>query len=142
MNTVRQVGSVIGSSAVGALLENRLAATLAAQATSRGSALPPQYRATFVHGFVAAAKNGSLEAGGSGSPTASGLPANLPKQVVDEINRIATAVFQHGFVQAVHSTLVLPIVVVILGAVGCVFVKRQVRTSPQDTAEPVSADLG
>ena len=40
LNTVRQVGSVIGTAAVGALLQNRLASSLVSQATIRSAALP------------------------------------------------------------------------------------------------------
>ena len=45
LNTVRQVGSVIGTAAVGALLQNRLASSLASQAAIRSAALscPPPW---------------------------------------------------------------------------------------------------
>ena len=38
LNTVRQVGSVIGTAAVGALLQNRLVASLTSQATIASAA--------------------------------------------------------------------------------------------------------
>ena len=50
LNTIRQVGLVIGTAAVGALLQNRLVSAMAAQATSRSAALPPQVRGQFVAG--------------------------------------------------------------------------------------------
>ncbi len=40
LNTVRQVGSVIGTATVGALLENRLVASLTSQATARSAGVP------------------------------------------------------------------------------------------------------
>ena len=57
-NTIRQVGSVIGSAAVGALLQNRLAAALREEATARAGQLPPAYRDPFVRGFEQAASGG------------------------------------------------------------------------------------
>jgi EmrB/QacA subfamily drug resistance transporter len=141
LNTIRQIGSVISSSAVGALLENRLAASLAAQAAKRGEVLPKEYRASFIQGFVSAAKSGSLEAGGGQSGAVPNLPGNVPHDVVLQIRKIAAEVFSHGFVDAVHSTLILPIVVVLFGAVCCVFVRRYVRGKPQDTVQPVRADI-
>src|SRR6266702_6786310 len=44
LNTVRQVGLVIGTAAVGALLQNRLVSAMADQANARSAALPPQVR--------------------------------------------------------------------------------------------------
>ena len=58
LNTIRQVGLVIGTAAVGALLQNRLVSAMAAQATSRSAALPPQVRGQFVAGIDNSAKNG------------------------------------------------------------------------------------
>jgi len=42
LNTVRQVGLVIGTAAVGALLQNRLVSAMADPASARSAALPPQ----------------------------------------------------------------------------------------------------
>ena len=48
LNTVRQVGLVIGTAAVGALLQNRLVSSMTGQARTRSAALPPQLRSRFV----------------------------------------------------------------------------------------------
>ena len=42
LNTVRQVGLVIGTAAVGALLQNRLVSSMTSQAATRAAALPAQ----------------------------------------------------------------------------------------------------
>ena len=60
LNTTRQVGSVIGTAAVGALLQNRLVSSLTSQATSASAALPPQARGPFVNGFRQAASSGLI----------------------------------------------------------------------------------
>src|SRR5580704_5258635 len=44
LNTTRQVGSVIGTAAVGALLQNRLVASLTSEATIKSAALPASAR--------------------------------------------------------------------------------------------------
>ena len=58
LNTIRQVGLVIGTAVVGALLQNRLVSAMADQASARSAALPPQVRGRFVAGIENSAKNG------------------------------------------------------------------------------------
>lgn len=53
LNTIRQLGGVIGSAVVGALLQNRLAA-VNARSVGEAVSLSPQLRQHFVEGFVAA----------------------------------------------------------------------------------------
>ena len=60
LNTTRQVGSVIGTAAVGALLQNRLVSALTSQAATAAAALPPQARGPFVNGFRQAASSGLI----------------------------------------------------------------------------------
>ncbi len=50
-NTIRQIGSVVGSAAMGAILQNQLASALRHQASLRAGGLPPQARGPFVEGF-------------------------------------------------------------------------------------------
>ena len=66
INTVRQVGAVIGTAAVGALLQSRLAVSLPAAAAERAGALPPQARSQFVAGFAKAAQHGEAAEPDSG----------------------------------------------------------------------------
>src|SRR6266550_3101788 len=67
LNTTRQVGSVIGTAAVGALLQNRLAASLTSQASIRSAGLPAPVREHFVSGFRQSAASGVLTGGPAGS---------------------------------------------------------------------------
>src|SRR5207253_11509549 len=48
LNTIRQVGLVIGTAAVGALLQNRLVSAITAEASTRSAALPASVRGRFV----------------------------------------------------------------------------------------------
>jgi EmrB/QacA subfamily drug resistance transporter len=133
LNTARQVGSVIGTATVGALLENRLVASLTSQATSRSAGLPPQARAQFISGFHRAAAAGLL----SGSPAGSGPagPGNVPAALAAELHRLAAAVFTNGYVLAMRWTMVLPIAVIALAAVSCLAIKQDRGTAQAATQE-------
>jgi EmrB/QacA subfamily drug resistance transporter len=122
LNTVRQVGSVIGTASVGALLENRLVASLTSQAAIRSAGLPPQVRASFIGGFRQAAASGLL----SGTPSSPGAQHGIPQALAAELRRLGGEVFSHGYVLAMRWTMVLPIAVVALAAASCLWVKRDV----------------
>jgi hypothetical protein len=124
-NTLRQVGSVVGSAAVGAMLQNQLATTLRDEATTRSGALPADVRNSFVEGFAASAKGG-IEVGPSQAATPSGVPA----EVAARIQQVAQAVFQHGYVRAMHPTLVLPVAAAFVAAALCLLATRH-TTGPQ-----------
>jgi EmrB/QacA subfamily drug resistance transporter len=136
LNTVRQVGSVIGTAAVGALLENRLVASLTSEATSRSAGLPAQVRETFIAGFHQAAATGLL----SGGPVSSGAAnPRVPPALAAELQRLAAEVFTHGYVTAMRWTMVLPIAVVALAAASCLALKRD---GVQDRAAAPDAQAG
>jgi EmrB/QacA subfamily drug resistance transporter len=119
LNTIQELGSVIASAAVGALLQNKLATSLHAQAVHYGAQLPPAVRGHFVASFNAAA-SGGLEVGRGQTGANLGLPAGLPATVTAQVERLATAVFTHGFADAMRPTLILPIIILILAG-GCCF---------------------
>jgi EmrB/QacA subfamily drug resistance transporter len=119
-NTTRQLGTVIGTAGVGALLQNRLVAGFTSQAQLRTAGLPAQAREKLVAGFQAAAKGG-LEVG-SGHRTTG----------------LAGEIFTHGFVSAMRPTILVPILFIAAGALVCVFIKR--RSAAAETS--VAADVG
>lgn len=123
-NTTRQLGAVLGSAIVGAVLQNRLAASFHDQAVARSSALPDAFRQSFIDSFSNAAKGGFQigrgEVGGS-------LPAGLPPQVANSLTQVAHDVFVHGFIDAVRPTLMVSVVVLALAALGCLAIKRRGR---------------
>ncbi len=121
LNAVRQVGAVIGTAAIGALLQNRLAVALPAEATRRAGTLPAQARGNFVAGFAKTAQSGvQVGAGQGGAKPPSGTPAS----VVAQIEHLGHEVFSQGFVNALHQTVILPIVVLTIGALSCLAIKR------------------
>jgi EmrB/QacA subfamily drug resistance transporter len=119
-NTSRQVGTVIGTAGVGALLQNRLIAGFTSQVQQRAGNLPLHAREQLVAGFQSAAKGG-LEVG-SGART-TGLGGQI---------------FTHGFVDAMRPTILVPILFLIAGAASCVFIKRQPASASADAATAVA----
>jgi EmrB/QacA subfamily drug resistance transporter len=113
LNTMRQVGSVAGTSAVGAVLQNRLASSLTSQATAHAAALPAAARAPFVAGFRQAAASGTFA---TGSGTQLKLPAGTTSALAREVARLAGIVFGNGYVDAMRWTMILPVGVVALAA--------------------------
>jgi EmrB/QacA subfamily drug resistance transporter len=135
-NTFRQIGSVIGSAAAGALLQSQLASSVSHEAVQRSGQLPVAARSAFVDRF----QNGAgtqLSAGASAPPLSHGIPAELAAQ----IRHVANEVFQHAFVSAMVPTLALPIGVVLLGAVACFGVRRRQPVLTQDDGAPERAEL-
>jgi EmrB/QacA subfamily drug resistance transporter len=121
LNTMRQAGSVIGTAAVGALLQNRLVASLTTEATAHASVLPPAARSQFVAGFRQAASSGTFAAG-PGAPAK--LPAGVPPSLAHEVAQIAAAVFDDGYLQAMRQTMILPVAVVALAAVTAFAIRQ------------------
>ena len=97
ISTVQELGAVIGSAAIGALLQNQLASDLHNRAVSYSAQLPSQAQAPFVDGFSKAA-NAGLQVGRGQTGTSLALPAGVPAQLVHQIQLVAHAVFTQAFV--------------------------------------------
>jgi EmrB/QacA subfamily drug resistance transporter len=129
LNTVRQVGQVIGTAAVGALLQNRLVSSIADQAATRSAVLPSQVRSRFVTGIDNSAKNGiQVGAGQSGGAIHAGKGAS--PQLLAELSRIGHDVFTFAFVTAMRQTMLMPIVLLGVGALSCLAIK-EARSAPK-----------
>ncbi|MGH3286319.1 MAG: DHA2 family efflux MFS transporter permease subunit [Streptosporangiaceae bacterium] len=135
LNTTRQVGSVIGTAAVGALLQNRLVSSLTSSATTASASLPPQARAPFVSGFRQAATSGLI----GGAPTAS-APAGTSPGLAAQLRRLGAEVFSQGYVHAMRWTMILPIAVVALAAASCLLLRS--KAADQGAAAVPDAEAG
>jgi EmrB/QacA subfamily drug resistance transporter len=122
INTTRQLGGVVGSAAVGALLQAQLVSQLTKHARENAGTLPPQFRDQFVSGFQHAG-GGSLEVGAGQSPVQ--LPPGLPAQAREALSRAAETTFHQGFTDAMKVTLILPVAVLVAAALSCLFIKSQ-----------------
>ncbi len=129
INTTRQLGGVIGSAAVGALLQAQLHSKLQESAVANASRLPEPYQAPFVRGFSQAAA-GNLDVGAG--QTGVQVPASVPAQARELLVKIAGDVFHEGYVNAMRVTLWLPIAVLGLAALSALLVKSRRRAQPTD----------
>lgn len=131
-NTIRQVGSVVGSAAVGALLQARLSTTLHEEAVRRSAGLPTSVRDGFVAGFAKAAKGG-VDVGAHQTAVPTGVPAELASR----IQQIATDIFNYAYVRAMHPTLILPVAAMAVGSLLCLLTDR--HTNPRSSTPPAAA---
>ncbi|MEV7091462.1 DHA2 family efflux MFS transporter permease subunit [Amycolatopsis sp. NPDC051045] len=130
-NTARQVGGVLGSAAIGVLLQARISASIADEATKAASQLPEQYRAPFTEGIAhAAASTGEFGSAGGPSP----MPG-LPAEIAAQAGKLATEAVHSGLTDAARVTMLLPMGVLLLGVVSAA-VMRRVKPHWQTPAAP------
>src|SRR5229473_999706 len=133
LNTTRQLGAAIGSAVVGALLQNQLATTLHNQAVSHASALPAAFRDRFIAIFSSVSSNG-FQIGPN--QTGASLPAGLPPAVAAQLSRVAHDVFVSAYIDAMKSTLVVPVIFLALTALTTLLIKRRQRPAAQAVEAP------
>jgi EmrB/QacA subfamily drug resistance transporter len=131
LNTMQELGTVIASAAIGAVLQNQLATSLRSEAVTYSGQLPAPFQQPFVDGFSNAARQG-LEVGASQNGAALQLPPGIPQQVADQLAQLGHAVFTHAFVDAMRPSMALPIAIVILAA----FISLAARAPRRVTSEP------
>ncbi|MCL2454101.1 MAG: multidrug efflux MFS transporter [Micrococcales bacterium] len=127
-NTNRQVGGVIGSAAMIAMLTSRLSQTVPAAARDAAASLPAPYQEQFVASFA--------DAGSTlGTPLANiQVPPDVPPQASEAIKAAATTAISHGFATAAGQTLALAAAVAAVGMISAL-VMRGGRTH-RDTETP------
>jgi EmrB/QacA subfamily drug resistance transporter len=139
INTVRQVGAVIGTAAVGALLQNRLAVSLPVAAAAHAGALPPRSRSPFIDGFTKSSQHGLAVSPTQGNAK---LPPGTPASLAGEFHRLASEVFSAGFVTAMHSTMIMPIALLVVASLSCLGIQRlPTKPRPAVAAPAESAAL-
>ena len=113
-NTNRQVGSVIGSAAMVALLTSRLSHTILASAQTAATQLPEQYRQQFLAGFshLSAA---DFSGAGANDPSSFPLPPGIPPAVATQVRQLALGAVHDGFATAVSQSVMLAAVVFFVG---------------------------
>ena len=139
VNTIQELGGVIGTAAIGALLQNQLATDLHTRAVSYSAQLPSQARGPFVDGFSQAAKAG-LQVGRGQTGTSVSLPPGIPTQIAQQIQHVAHLVFTQAFVDAMRPTMALAIAVILVAAIGTMAARNRGRiTQAQHVAEGAEA---
>ena len=124
LNTTRQLGAAIGSAVIGAILQNQLATTLHTQAVAHASALPASFRAQFIAAFSSVSTNGfEIGTGQNGAK----LPSGLPPAVAHQISLLAHDVFVSAFIDAMKTTLFVPIAFLAFTALTTLLIRRRKR---------------
>jgi EmrB/QacA subfamily drug resistance transporter len=136
LNTIRQVGLVIGTAAVGALLQNRLVSAMTSQANARTGALPPEVRSRFVAQIHNSANSGIQVGAGQNGGSTHQIPG-VPPGLVAEIGRIAHEIFTSAYVTAMRQTLIMPMILLAIGALSCLALKNG---KPAREAAPQEAE--
>ena len=114
-STIQELGAVLATAVIGAVLQNQLATSLRSEAATYSSQLPEPFRAPFIDGFSNAAKQG-LEVGVGQNGTALALPPGIPADLAAQIGQLAHAVFTHAFVDAMRPSMAIALAVVFIGA--------------------------
>ncbi len=109
-NTNRQVGSVVGSAAMVALLTSRLSHTITDSAAAASARLPEQFRRPFLDGFshLSAA---DFSGAGADDPSRFPLPPGIPADAAEQVRRLALEAVHQGFAVAVSQSVLLSAVV-------------------------------
>ena len=137
LNTTRQLGAAIGSAVVGAILQNQLATALHDQAVAQSSGLPAAFRDKFVAAFSSVGSNGfEIGTGQNGAK----LPSGLPPAVAHQISTLAHDVFVTAFIDAMKTTLIVPIGFLAFTALTTILIKRR-RPPAQQTGEVQREEL-
>jgi EmrB/QacA subfamily drug resistance transporter len=127
LNGSRQVGGLIGTAVITAVLQGTLSSDLArhARATAAALRLPAGLRDQFARSFSLASADGLRIAPGQSVVR---LPAGLPASQAASLTRAVHEVLAAGLVDAVRATLWVPVAVVTAAALCCLVVKS--RSAP------------
>ncbi|GAA3539848.1 DHA2 family efflux MFS transporter permease subunit [Amycolatopsis ultiminotia] len=132
-NTARQVGGVLGSAAIGVLLQARISASITDEAAAAAAQLPEPYRAPFADGIAqAAASTGEFGSSGGSAP----IPG-LPTELAARAGRLASQAVNSGLTDAARTTLILPVAVLVLGVLSAAVLRR---VTPRPATSPPSAE--
>ena len=138
LDTVQEFGSVLATAILGALLANRLASALVAQAQAAAAGLPEAARGPFVDGIAAAAAGGLQVGAGQAQE---GLPAGVPPGLADQLAAAAQHTFAAAFTDAMDPVILVAVGVVLAAAVAVLFVRSAGGSAPSDgSAQAPAAD--
>lgn len=116
-NALRQVGSVLAATVVGAVLQTQLVSALRDTAQDNASALPVRYRDGFVQGFADAGQQGL----NVGTEQVTRVPDGMPDDLARTFAELSEKVFSNGFVDALPAPLWISAGVMFAGALTCLF---------------------
>jgi MFS family permease len=110
--TIRQIGSVMGISVLGAIIQNQLV-TNVENALSRIPQIPAVIRNEIIQGLA----SGSISLGGVN------IPGNIPGPVQAQL----TALFKDQFSSSLNAAMRVGIIALLIGAVASLFISSHIR---------------
>ncbi|MEV4625784.1 DHA2 family efflux MFS transporter permease subunit [Micromonospora sp. NPDC049523] len=134
LNTARQVGAALGAAVIGAVLQNRLVASLHDSAQQQAERLPSEARPGFVAGFADATEHGLRL--GSGQQGGFTVPEQLPPDLAERVERSAAEAFGDALLASARPTLTVVAAVLLLGSVLATFMVRRTRAARVAAAQP------
>ncbi|HYM96126.1 MAG TPA: MFS transporter, partial [Candidatus Sulfotelmatobacter sp.] len=123
LNTVNQLGGVLGSAVIGAVLQNQLAIQLHDQAVAYSSRIPDAFRSRFISFFDHAASSG-FQVGVGQNGGAVQLPSQIPPAAAHQIEAIFRAVFANAYLNAIRPTMLVSVGVLLVGAMSALALKQ------------------
>ncbi|MET9296825.1 MFS transporter [Streptomyces sp. NPDC003077] len=129
VSTARQLGTVFGVAAAGALLENRLAHELPAAVARHSATLPPALRPVLARALEG---SGDLVSRLGADRAAPQPPPGLPPGAAGRLREAADAVSADALLEALRTTLLLPAAV--LGVAVLVTLAVRAPARPADPA--------
>jgi EmrB/QacA subfamily drug resistance transporter len=132
-NTSRQVGGVLGSAAIGVLLQARISTAMGEEAAEAAKQLPPRYRGEFVESLSHAANS----ANELNDRVGAAVPTSLPPDVAERIGQLAQQVVHNGLTDATRTSIILPVAILLVGAVAATLMHR--NPAPEHTPEPAAS---
>lgn len=135
--TVRQVGAVIGSAVIGAILQTEIAKDLPQQARIYAKQLPTSIphapasvpaliHARFLGAFANVVSNGLQVGRGQNGAQ---IPPSVPAAYRPLLERLASDVFDHGYVLAMRPALSVCVGVLIVAGLSCFIIRRTPKGS-------------
>ena len=139
LNTTRQLGGLIGTTVVAAVLQARLSGSLGERAreVAAGLDVPAGVREDFVAAF---SESSGLQVAGD-QVAARISTAGLSSDAVAAVERGAHDVFTGGLVASAGGVLLVPIVIAVLGAIACLTAAGKAKPRPAGTTAPSTSSL-
>ena len=141
LNSARQFGGLLGVTVVGgAALQSHLQSALNHRAQSTATSLnaPPIVRTQFVHAFSGVDRTGLLVAPGQNGGVR--LPTGLSAHTTEALQQAAHEVFTRSLVDAAGPTMLIPIVVVAIGAICSLFADNPGRSTAPGLTKQLVGD--
>jgi hypothetical protein len=114
LSTMRQIGSVMGISVLGAILQNQLVNNITS-ALAKVPQLPPAIKDQIVQGLT----SGGINMGG----------ANVPSNIPPFIRDLLIAAFKNQFAISLNTAMKVGIVVILVGTASSLLISSHIRKS-------------